>query len=196
MTAEEGIEREKERMRRDLHLVLSTIGPDESERAANRLAEHVAETPEFASAKVIGLYASTKNELSTGPLFDLAISAGKCCVFPRCLEEDLLEFARVESPSDLVPGRYGILEPARARETVELAEIDLVIVPGLGFDRSGGRLGRGGGYYDRTFSGSLRSRPFLLGVAHSVQVFEVVPVAEHDQRMDAIVTEAGMTRVR
>lgn len=196
MTAEEGIEREKERMRRNLHFVLSTIGPDQSARAANRLAEHVAETPEFASANVIGLYASTETELSTGPLFDLAATAGKCCVFPRCLEEHLLEFATVESPGDLVPGRYGILEPARDCETVELAEMGLVIVPGLGFDRSGGRLGRGGGYYDRTFSRALCSRPFLLGVAHSVQIVEAVPVAEHDRRMDAIVTEAGMTRVR
>ena len=188
------IEDEKSRLRRNVHLVLSTIGPDQAERAAALIAEHVAATPEFISAKVVALYASTETEISTRPIFDLARAAGKCCLFPRCIAGHLLEFAEVEDLGELLPGRYGILEPGETRAGADLAQIDLVIVPGLAFDATGARLGRGAGYYDSTFASTQGSGPFLIGVAHSVQIFGAVPTAPHDRKLDAIATESGVSR--
>jgi 5-formyltetrahydrofolate cyclo-ligase len=98
-----------------------------------------------------------------------------------------LEFAPVERWDELVAGRYGVLEPPEALGRVELRAGDAVIVPGVAFDEAGHRLGRGMGYYDRTFSGA--GGPLLVGLAYEFQVRSSVPFGERDRGMDVILTE-------
>ncbi len=101
----------------------------------------------------------------------------------------------MERWSDLVSGPTGLLEPpAGAPEEVPAAG-DAAVVPGVAFDRTGARLGRGGGFYDRAFPPGAADAPLLVGFAHSFQVVERVPCESHDRRMDAIVTENGMVWV-
>jgi 5-formyltetrahydrofolate cyclo-ligase len=164
------------------------------EEDARRAAEHLAELDEFAAAGQIAIYASLPDELSTGPLFRLATAAGKRVALPRALPEGVLEFAWVERFEDLRPGRYGVAEPPRGCGAASLAEMDLVVVPGVAFDREGGRLGRGGGYYDRALSRVGERRPFVVGFASSVQIVEAVPREAFDQRVDAVVTEHAVLR--
>jgi 5-formyltetrahydrofolate cyclo-ligase len=95
---------------------------------------------------------------------------------------------------DLVPGRYGVLEPAPEREPIALSELQLVMVPGVAFDAEGRRLGRGGGYYDRTFPVGAAG-PVLVGLAFAFQLVEAVPAGPLDRRVDAVVTEQAIIRV-
>jgi len=102
---------------------------------------------------------------------------------------------------DLVPGRAGVADPSPSCATVEVAALGAVLVPGVAFDASGNRLGRGGGFYDR-FLGSLRAAgangggaPSAVGVAFECQVLPRVPVGAHDQRVAHLATELGVREV-
>ncbi|MDE0909085.1 MAG: 5-formyltetrahydrofolate cyclo-ligase [Myxococcota bacterium] len=189
------LEDDKARLRRNVHFVQSTMGPEQVARASVKIADRVIACPEFASAETVALYAATEGEIDVRAVFEAGVAAGKCCVFPRCLEGNQLEFSQIEQWDELVPGRYGIYEPPKSRLPIALSKISLALVPGLAFDLHGGRLGRGGGYYDRTFIKPSSSKPKLMGVAHSVQVFDVIPVGEHDRRVDLLVTEATLIQI-
>jgi 5-formyltetrahydrofolate cyclo-ligase len=166
--------------------------PTEAEaRAATRL---VAATPEFRGATRIALYAALRDELSTRPLEAAARADGKRVALPRILPGGRLELVWVDSFEELRPGRYGVPEPPDGGTTVSLAELDVVIVPGVAFDREGGRLGRGGGYYDRALAARVGRRPFVVGFAQSTQVVDRVPREEFDQPVDAVVTERELIR--
>ena len=94
------------------------------------------------------------------------------------------------------PGRWNLMEPDPEHCTVVApAEIDLLLVPGLAFSRAGGRLGRGGGFYDR-FLSEVHPRAVKLGVCFHVQLFPELPLEAHDCAMDQIVTEAEVIRCR
>ena len=119
------------------------------------------------------------------------------CILPRVRPGRLLEFATVHRWENLVRGRYGLLEPGTECEVFAVEALDLLFVPGLAFDMRGGRLGRGGGYYDRALTAlrSEASRPAVFGLAHDWQVVEDVPVGELDWRVDGVVTERRVLRV-
>lgn len=103
-----------------------------------------------------------------------------------------LWFYRLDSRTRLRPNRFGIPEPAR-RNAPRRAPwaLDAVLMPLVGFDRQGGRLGMGGGFYDRTFAfkhGAAHRPPALIGLAHDIQQVELLPVASWDVPMDAVIT--------
>ena len=115
-------------------------------------------------------------------------------MLPRCLPEARLEFCVVTGWDELRPGRYGLLEPDGSLPATAVDAADLVVVPGLAFDETGARLGRGGGYYDRAFPPPLGVGPVLFGYAFHAQIVSVVPCAAHDRRVDAVATERGVLR--
>ena len=101
--------------------------------------------------------------------------------------------ARLEGACDLSPGRFGILEPPQDAPCSSLLELDLVFIPGVAFDRYGGRLGRGGGFYDRALAGADGSAgPRRLGVGFAFQWVERVPVLDHDLAVHGVLTEEGL----
>jgi 5-formyltetrahydrofolate cyclo-ligase len=114
---------------------------------------------------------------------------------PR-IDSGRMTFHRVSGLDGLTKGAHGVLEPAMGEGTeVPLEEAAIVLVPGMAFDRAGGRLGRGGGFYDRLLvEGHLRAR--RIAVCYTCQVVESVPVETHDMEVDAIVTEDGWIEVR
>jgi 5-formyltetrahydrofolate cyclo-ligase len=188
------LESEKARIRQDGLAACREIAVDGAKRNSERVAEHVISSPELEQARSIGMYAATEWEIGTRLIFEASRREGKCCVFPRCLSGNRLDFARVDQYEQLAPGRFGILEPEKELEAIALSPGDLVLVPGVVFDRQGGRLGRGGGYYDRTFPVGDSSGPLLMALAHSVQLIDAVPVGANDRRMDAVATESGIVR--
>ena len=108
-----------------------------------------------------------------------------------------LEFAPVEDFEGLVSGRYGVREPGPDRLARSVAANALVLVPGLAFDRQGGRLGRGAGYYDRALA-DLRRRldqTTVIGVGFAIQLIDRVPMTSSDERVDAILTEEALAWV-
>jgi 5-formyltetrahydrofolate cyclo-ligase len=172
--------------------------PD-GERLSRQILQRLAELPEYVRAGTLMLYLSFRSEVGTHHFPERAWSEGKRVVVPCCAGERL-ELFRLESPDELAPGTLGILEPSPrlrtvAERRVAAAEIDLVVVPGLAFDRQCGRIGYGKGYYDRLLH-EVRGDAAVVAVAFQCQIFPEVPVLPYDVRVDRIVTEEAMYQRR
>ncbi len=140
----------------------------------------------FIEAKLIALYSSIRNEVDTQQVFETAISLGKRIVFPR-IDDGQMVFVEVKSQSDFYLGTFGVLEPVGAK-VVPVRCIDLIIVPGVAFDRSGFRIGFGKGYYDQ----ALENRPLscrLAGLGYAFQLEDSIPREAHDVSLDWLVTD-------
>lgn len=148
------------------------------------------------SAARVMLYAATGPEAPTKPLAERLLQDGVTVCLPRLYRERRgeMDAVPVRAWSDLVPGPFfDIPQPGADADAVSPESLDLVVVPAVGFDRLGRRLGQGGGYYDRLLA-SLPRRTVRVGWAFSVQVVDELPEEAHDQRVDVIVTEAGAVR--
>jgi 5-formyltetrahydrofolate cyclo-ligase len=177
----------KRRLRSALAERRRRVPPRDAAQAAAALAAAALEEPRVRCAARIGLYAASDGEIPTRALFEALGSLGIARVFPR-IENDAIAWARASEWEALAPAGFGILEPSTAREPLHAS--DVVFVPGVAFDRSGGRLGRGGGHYDRAFPAGAEC-PWLVGVGYSFQWIAEVPRDSRDRRVDAIVTEHG-----
>ena len=153
-----------------------------------RICDLIAALPEFAACRCLLAYAAVGSEVSLKHLLERAKALGKTVCLPVCGENGAMEAAALGG--ELTPGRFGIPEPRGALVPPEA--LDLVLVPGLAFDRDGGRLGQGGGYYDRYLT---RTRALRLGVAYADCIVPAVPRETHDLLMDALVCEAGHIRI-
>ncbi|HEV3182128.1 MAG TPA: 5-formyltetrahydrofolate cyclo-ligase [Steroidobacteraceae bacterium] len=146
----------------------------------------------------IAVYAALPWELDTAPLIELAASRG-CRIFLPCIDRRrasrAMRFVRMQG--SLQNNRLGIAEP-QGTEVLGARWLDAVFLPLVGFDRSGVRLGTGGGFYDRAFAfRQLRSvwhAPRLIGLAYAFQELASIGAAAHDVLMDAVVTEEGFIR--
>lgn len=154
----------------------------------------------YAGSKTVMWYVGCRSEVRTQPALLEALATDKCIVIPYCTKDNLgrntLGVWRLEDIAELSPGTWGILEPPRARwgePGIEVAPelIDLIMVPGVGFDRQGGRLGNGAGYYDRLLA-TVRPDTVLCGVCYESQLFENIAMDEHDVAMDFIMTEKAI----
>jgi 5-formyltetrahydrofolate cyclo-ligase len=146
---------------------------------------------------VVGAYCAQGTELDPGPILQaiLDLNPGHTrAALPVAAEKDAPLIFRLWRPDDpLRPDAYGIPSPLASAEPVLP---NLMLTPVLAFDRAGGRLGQGGGHYDRTLAALRRQRPvFVLGVAFAGQEVDAVPMGPHDQRLDAIVTETAYIEV-
>ncbi|MBF0466850.1 MAG: 5-formyltetrahydrofolate cyclo-ligase [Nitrospirae bacterium] len=145
---------------------------------------------ELLGAGCIMFFASFKTEPNTFPMIEQALAMKKTVILPRVnREKHILEAYKVNTLNGLKLGYMGILEPdSDLSEPVNGAAIDLIVLPGAAFDRAGGRLGYGGGYYDG-FISALGKRPCLVAICYREQVISEVPVESHDVRVDKIVTD-------
>ena len=154
-----------------------------------RVAALLAALPAGAT---LALYAAKGSEVDTAGV-DAHARTHARVVYPRVVSgERRLAFHRA-APGALVPGHFGLREPAADPATaVELAEIDAFVVPGLAFDRAGGRIGWGHGHYDATLSAAPRA--LRIGLAFECQVLDTVPHDPHDILLHAVITEAATYR--
>ena len=180
----------KRDLRKKMNQIRSQFDSSASGHAGSRIADAFGDLREFNEFRCIALYASALGEPDTRPLFELLVGAGRDVLLPRCVDGGCLDFVKVEDWSTLKPGRFGLLEPAGAVSPESLASVDLFLIPGLAFDRRGARLGRGGGYYDRSLPHEAR----VWGLAFEAQWVGAVPTEEHDRSVDGVLTEAGLTR--
>ena len=170
------------------------LGPDQVRAAGQQVAERFAESPEFRERGRLVLYAALPDELPTRPLYEIARASGKVLLWPRMARRGDLEFAPCPRWEDLTRERYGVLAPPPEQESVRLGPEDLLLVPGVAFDLRGGRLGRGGGYFDRALGEMGERGPFPLGVGFECQLVEEVPREPHDRPVGAVVTERRLER--
>ena len=151
---------------------------------------------EYADASTVMFYIDVRSEVRTRHALPDALESGKNIVVPWCNDDGQLELFHLESMDELETGMYGILEPSQElrrlpQKQVELKELDLIMVPGVGFDATGARMGHGKGYYDKLLENARQDTP-LVALAFECQMFEEIPVAAHDVYMDKIITERNV----
>lgn len=149
--------------------------------------------PEYQAATTVLFYLDVRSEVRTRHSLEDALASGKKIVVPYCIEGEVLELFHLESMDELSIGMYRILEPkpelrALPQKQVPVEEIDLIMVPGVAFDRRGGRTGHGKGYYDKLLEHARPETP-LVALAFECQMFPEIPMQPHDVFMDKVITE-------
>ncbi len=170
----------------------STERASESARCIARLLELDA----YRQSQMLLAYVGFSTEIDTLPLLAKARADGKIVVLPRMLPRSAsrpasLALHRVDRDDDLVAGLWGIREPAADAPGVELAALDLIVIPGVAFDANGGRLGYGKGYYDQLLLGRRdrnSRRPTVVALAFECQIIDVVPMTDRDEKIDVLIT--------
>ncbi len=173
---------DKSQLRNDFCTLRECLPAGSIVSASAALCQRLAAWPVLRQARTVLTYLAFRNELDLGDLFDLLPQID--WVVPRIVEGQRMALHPYD-PDRLVRHRFGMLEPAPDLPMVDPVTLDVVLVPGVAFDPSGGRLGFGGGYYDRFL---LATPALRVGVTHDDCLAETLPVGEHDQRMDWIVT--------
>lgn len=148
--------------------------------------------PAFLNSRVIFIYCSTAEEISTDALIAYCLTAGKTVCVPRCVAKGEMVAHTIGALSELEAGSYGIREPGSCCPQISPREIDVVLAPCLCADRHGYRLGYGGGYYDR-FLAQTSARVIAL-CAHA-RLFPDIPRQAHDRRCHKIVTEREVVSI-
>jgi 5-formyltetrahydrofolate cyclo-ligase len=171
------------------------LPPDRLISAANALADVLMAAPEVRQADVVAAYVSAGTEPGTGPLLDRLLARAVRVLLPVLRVDADLEWAEYEGAASLRPGMRGVLEPAGARFAVDVVTAaGAVLVPGLAVGRTGVRLGRGGGSYDRVLS-RLPPDRFTAVLLYDDEVLDTVPTAPHDQSVGAAATPSGLLRL-
>lgn len=182
-------------LRREMRHRRRALSVQQQQSAARDLFRLLSRQPLFLRSRHIALYLANDGEISPQLLLDRALRMGKRCYLPVLAPgtENRLWFVRYDHATRLVPNRYGIPEPQPApKTTLPAARLDLVLMPLVAFDAHGGRLGMGGGYYDRSFAFKRRLKnhsPYLLGLSHSCQQTEKLALADWDIPLHGIATE-------
>jgi 5-formyltetrahydrofolate cyclo-ligase len=167
---------------------------DASEKSAadDVIQEVFLATPEYLAADSVALYCAVHNEVSTERVIHHALLAGKALFLPAVEGHGML-FRQVSSREDLVVGRFGIMEPAAGCAATAPEKIDLIVVPGVGFDLSGQRIGYGKGYYDRALH-KLEGKGILTAFCYDFQLVDSLAGEQHDVNMDMIITEQRLIK--
>jgi 5-formyltetrahydrofolate cyclo-ligase len=168
----------------------------EVSRSALALAEQLLATPEVRRAATVAAYVSVGTEPGTGPLLDRLRDLGRRVIVPVVLPDLDLDWAVYDGPGSLVRARRGLLEPEGPRlGPSAVATADVVLTPGLAVDRTGMRLGQGGGCYDRAL-GRVPVGTFTCTLLYDDELVEEVPAGDHDRPVSAAVTPSGVIRLR
>lgn len=162
------------------------------DRAEHAIAAVLEHRRQHAGWRRIAAYAGTASEARLSPWFD-RLEGDVELSLPAIDEHGVMTFRRWRPGIDLVPGPFAIEQPPASADAVVLSCLDVVLMPLLGFDNAGTRLGSGAGYYDRAlaFRAARAATPMLVGVAFAVQEFAQLPRDPWDIPLDAIVTEHG-----
>jgi len=167
----------------------------DKDELSQRICATFMAQPEYAAARTVLFYADVRSEVRTRHSLPAALQSGKRIVVPYCVNNEL-ELFLLTGMEELAVGMYKILEPRAELRTLPAkriapSELDLIMVPGVAFDRGGARMGHGFGYYDRLLQHARPDAP-LVGLAFECQLFPAIPTQAHDIFMDKIITEQAV----
>lgn len=180
---------DKAALRRAMREKRRALAPQEQDEASRLVLAQLKDFAPYNSARCVMAYAACRGELDLSPVMADVLAAGGTLALPRCEAPGVMTARRVTGEEDLCPGAYGLMEPRESCPILSPQEIGLILVPGTAFDLLGGRVGQGGGYYDRFLRGTDALR---VGVCHGFALLAHVPGEAHDERMHKILTPQGI----
>lgn len=143
----------------------------------------------YKKSKVIFAFVSFGSEVDTKKFIEYAINDNKTICVPKVKSREIgMELFIIKGLQDLLPGFYGILEPVETCSMMDNDSIDFILMPGVAFDRDGGRIGYGGGFYDR-FLSKLAKKIDKIAIAYEFQIIDNIPMTKLDISIDRIITE-------
>lgn len=186
----------KKELRKELLGKRNNISAAERKIKNDSVIQRLQELAIYKQAYTVLFYVSFGSEVDTHPLIKKAFKDKKRVAVPL-VNGQTLDIKQITSFSQLKPGAMGILEPSEKQPSINPAEINVIIVPGIAFDKKHFRLGYGGGYYDRLLSqysvnhqpSTVNSSITSIGLAFQEQIVEKLPVDKHDQKVDFIITD-------
>lgn len=184
----------KRGLREEFKAARRGMAPEDQARRDRQILERILRLPEYQRARLVLTYVSTAIEVDTRALIQQALADGKQVAVPRCTPGKVdMRFYLIQSLSQLEPGAFGVLEPnpEKCRELRQYQH-SICILPGLGFDLQGYRLGYGKGYYDRFLS---RYSGKNIGVCYNVCLKALLPHGRYDKMVDILVTEKFVKRI-
>jgi 5-formyltetrahydrofolate cyclo-ligase len=168
---------------------------EQKDELSRQIVAQFRDLPEYARAQTIMYYLDVRSEVRTRHDLQNAIDSDQRIIVPYCVD-GFLHLFHLTHLDELEVGMYKILEPkgelrSVAEKKVDPSELDLVMVPGVAFDKRGARMGHGKGYYDKLLE-HVRPEVPLVALAFECQLFPEIPVAPHDVFMSKIITEKGV----
>lgn len=181
----------KKTIREEAHARRNAL--ENKDELSKQIVARFMSLPEYAQAKTVLFYVDVRSEVRTRHSLEEALKSGKTIAIPWCTETVELALFHLESMDELAVGMYKILEPKPElrmlpEKQVDPKSLDLVMVPGVAFDRRCARMGHGKGYYDKLLENVRPGTP-LIALAFECQFFPEIPVAPHDVFMSKIITE-------
>jgi 5-formyltetrahydrofolate cyclo-ligase len=183
----------KTALRKTIHAQLEKISPAVRAVESIELCERLK--AQITSAHTILFFAPLPDELDTWPVLELSLALGVTCALPFFDAAKKTYGARILNhlATEIVTGKFGVREPAATCAEISLEKFDLVLVPGMAFDLSGNRLGRGKGFYDRLLA---EASGVKCGVCHDFQLLEKIPAEAHDTQVDFIFTPSRCVKAK
>ncbi len=188
MIAEAVLAANKKALRASIKQKRRALSIEYRQQASRKMQAELTRLPCYQAAEYIMLYMAMQDEVQLDELIAMVLKDGKKAVIPLVTGAGLMEAVELSDMADLVPDKYGIKTVSEEkRRLIAPDKIDLIIVPGVAFDKAGHRLGMGGGFYDRFM---LRaSRAVRAALAYDCQLLAAVPAEVHDLTVDYIITE-------
>jgi 5-formyltetrahydrofolate cyclo-ligase len=183
----------KRRVRAEARAARRSLGPEDRDRLSRAVAARVLAMPEVVAAGSLLVYAALPEEVDTATLISVLADRGAVIAVPRVHGDREMTLHRIGSLDELALGTCDIPEPGVDAEAMPPEAFDVVVVPGVAFDRACRRVGFGGGFYD-TLLPRLRPGAFTVGLAFDEQLVGEVPCEEHDHPLDAVVTPTALHR--
>lgn len=180
----------KVELRATLRQRRQALGIEQQRAAATSLITSICKLPVWNRAQRIALYMAADGEISTAPLQQIANSQGKQLFLPVIAADKSLSFHAWRQDEPLLDNRYKIPEPPAHSPQCTASELDIIFMPLVGWDKYGGRLGMGGGFYDRTLAGI--EGPVLVGLGHACQQVGHLPRDSWDICLGYVATDAGL----
>ncbi|PHM33272.1 5-formyltetrahydrofolate cyclo-ligase [Xenorhabdus innexi] len=178
-------------IRKDIRQLRKSLSPEQQLQFALQAAERVVTHPKIQQAKKIALYLSFDGELDTRPLIQQLWQQNKQVYLPvlHPFSRNHLLFLRYQPDTPLIQNQFKIEEPPLdIRQVLPVSELDIMFIPLVAFDRSGQRLGMGGGFYDRTLAKWQQQHFYPIGLAHNFQLVDSLPSASWDIPLPEIIT--------
>ncbi len=179
---------QKEDLREQMLYKLKILDQKEKERRNARIKERLLSEAKFKNANYIMSYVSKPYEVDTWEIIKCSLEMGKKVAVPYVLKEERVMLpALILDPQELILGPYGVHQPHPDNiRQVDLSQIEIILVPGIAFDKAGNRLGHGKGYFDR-FLRNIPSRIHSIGLAYEFQILQSLPVSPNDVPVSALI---------